>query len=55
MLNAVRRFMKESVWTGFDTYGTSLQPAVFEDINSSSVRDVNLHFVTESEVFSKKD
>lgn len=53
MLNEVCRHVKESVWTGFDTYGTSLQPAVFEDINSLSVREVDLHFVTEREVFSK--
>lgn len=39
--------------TGFDTYGTSLQPAVFGDINSLSVREVDLHFVTEREVFSR--
>lgn len=53
MLNEVCRHVNESVWTGFDTYGTSLQPAVFEDINSLSVREVDLHFVTEREVFSK--
>lgn len=47
MLNAVCRHVKESVWTGFDTYGTGLQPAVFGDINSLSVREVDLHFVTE--------
>lgn len=41
------------MWTGFDTYGTSLQPAVFGDINSLSVREVDLHFVTEREVFSR--
>lgn len=49
MLNVVCRHVKESVWTGFDTYGTSLQPAVFGDINSLSVREVDLHFVTERE------
>lgn len=49
MLNAVCCHVKESVWTGFDTYGTSLQPAVFGDINSLSVREVDLHFVTERE------
>ncbi len=53
MLNAVCRHVKESVWTGFDTYGTGLQPAVFGDINSLSVREVDLHFVTEREVFSR--
>lgn len=37
------------MWTGFDTYGTSLQPAVFGDINKSSVRDVDLYFVTGGE------
>lgn len=52
-LNVVCRHVKESVWTGFDTYGTSLQPTVFGDINSLSVREVDLHFVTEREVFSR--
>lgn len=53
LLNAVSHHVKESVWTGFDTYGTSLQPAVFGDINSLSVREVDLHFVTKREVFSR--
>lgn len=57
MLNQVCHHVKESVWTAFDTYGTSLQPAVFGDINSLSVREVDLHFVTERdrerEVFSR--
>lgn len=47
MLNQVCRHVKESVWTAFDTYGTGLQPAVFGDINRASVREVDLHFVTE--------
>lgn len=34
------------MWTGFDTYGTSLQPAVFGDTNNSSARDIDLYFVT---------
>lgn len=31
------------MWTGFDTYGTSVQPPVFGDINC--LRDVDLYFV----------
>lgn len=53
-LNAARCHVKESAWTGFDTYGSSLQPAVFGDINSPSVRGVDLHFVIESEVFGQR-
>ena len=49
MLNAVRRHVREAVWTGSDTCGSDLQPAVFGDINSLSVREVDLHFVTERE------
>lgn len=54
-LNAVCRHADKSAWTGFDTYGTDLQPAVFGDINSLSVREVDLHFVTgrEREVFNR--
>lgn len=40
------------MWIGFDTYGTSLQPAVFRDINSLSVREADLHFVPERERYS---
>lgn len=54
VLNAVCCHVQESVWTGFDSYRTSLQPAVFGDINSLSVREVDLHFVTEREVFSRR-
>lgn len=43
------------MWTGFDTYGTSLQPAVFRDINSLSVREADLHFVTERERYSAEE
>lgn len=44
---------KKPLWTGNDTYGTSLQPSVSGDKNSLSVRDVDLHFVKEGEVFSR--
>lgn len=55
-LSAVCQHVKEAVWTGFDTYGTDLQPAVFRDINSSSVREADLHFVvTERERFSAEE
>ena len=55
MLNVVSHRVKESVWTGFDTYGSSLQPAVFGDINSLSVRGVDLHFVRKRERYSAEE
>lgn len=53
IVNTVTNHEKESVRAGFDTWVSSLQPTVFGDINRLCVREADLHFVTEREVFSR--